>query len=71
MNTIDFKLKGSDYIELVKLLKITGLVGTGGEAKMRVMDGEATYNGEVELRKRKKIYAGDEVTFAGNLIKVN
>ncbi len=65
-----FELKGSDYIELVKLLKLMNLVGSGGEAKIRINDGEALYNGEVETRKRKKLYAGDVVEFGGETIKI-
>lgn len=70
MNQLEFKLSGHPYIELVKLLKIMSLVGTGGEAKMRIADGEATYNGETETRKRKKLYDGDVVTFANTEIKI-
>lgn len=50
-------------VELFKLLKFEGLVGSGGEAKMVVADGLVTLNGVVETRKRKKIVAGDVVEF--------
>ncbi len=65
-----FELNGSDYIELVKLLKLLNLVGSGGEAKIRITDGEVLYNGEVETRKRKKLYSGDVVEFDGHEIKI-
>jgi len=53
-----FELK-DDYIELFKLLKVLDLVDSGAQAKMIVADGYVTRNGEVELRKRAKIIAGD------------
>ncbi len=65
-----FQLNEKEYIELNKLLKINDLVGSGGEAKMRIRDGEATVNGEMELRVRKKLRAGDRVEFAGEMIVV-
>ena len=60
-----FTLKEQEYIELNKLLKILRIVGTGGEAKMRIKDGEAFVNGEVELRVRRKLRKGDKVVFDG------
>ncbi|HIP15296.1 MAG TPA: RNA-binding S4 domain-containing protein [Sulfurimonas autotrophica] len=53
-----FELK-DEYIELFKLLKVLDLVDSGAQAKMIVADGYVTRNGEVELRKRAKIRAGD------------
>ena len=65
-----FKLDGKEYIEMNKLLKIYNLVGSGGEAKMRIKDGEALFNGEVEWQIRKKLRAGDKVEFGGETIVV-
>lgn len=66
-----FHLAGKEYIELNKLLKIHNLVGSGGEAKMRIREeGEATVNGEVETQVRKKLRAGDRVQFGGEVILV-
>lgn len=62
--------KGEEYIELNNLLKIQGWVGTGGEAKMRIADGEASVNEEKEIRVRKKLRSGDVVTFAGQTVKI-
>ncbi|UCN01082.1 RNA-binding S4 domain-containing protein [Sulfurimonas sp. SWIR-19] len=53
-----FELK-DEYIELYKLLKVLDLVDSGAQAKMIVADGYVVRNGEVELRKRAKIRAGD------------
>ena len=64
-----FKIDGA-YIELIKLLKATGLCGTGGVAKMVVEDGLVTVDGEVELRKRCKIKSGQTVQFDGTVIEI-
>lgn len=50
-------------VELYKVLKFEGLVGTGGEAKMVIAEGMVTVNGEVEMRKRRKLVVGDIVEF--------
>ncbi len=65
-----FKLNGKEYIEMNKLLKIFNLVGSGGEAKIRIKNGEALFNGEVEWQVRKKLRAGDKVEFDGEVIVV-
>ena len=60
MQKIDFKLEG-DYIELIQLLKATGIAQTGGHAKM-IVDDEIVYrNGELETRKRAKIKVNDQL----------
>ena len=57
-------------VELFKLLKFEGLVGSGGEAKAVVADGLVSVNGQVETQKRKKILAGDLIEFNGQQLKV-
>jgi ribosome-associated protein len=64
-----FKIEG-DYIELIKLLKVTGLCGSGGMAKIVVGEGQVKVDGMVELRKRCKIRRGQRVEFEGNVIEV-
>ncbi len=64
-----FKIDGA-YIELIKLLKATGLCGTGGMAKMVVDDGLVLVDGNVELRKRCKIKSGQAVEFDGTVIEL-
>ena len=68
MNTT-FKITG-EYIELTKLLKITGLCDSGGMAQAVTVDGLVSVDGMVERRKRCKIRPGQVVTFAGNTVKV-
>lgn len=57
-------------IELCQLLKFAGLVGTGGEAKMVINQEMVSVNGEIDTRKRRKIVAGDRVTFQDQTIVV-
>lgn len=57
-------------IELFKLLKFENLVGSGGEAKYVISMGQVIVNGEVETRKRKKIFSGDVVEFGEEKIQV-
>jgi ribosome-associated protein len=63
MVTRTFKLK-SEYIELVKLIKLLGIAETGGHAKNMIDDGEVMLNGIRESRKRAKLRAGDKVEMA-------
>ena len=59
---IDFKLReGEDFIPLIQLLKIVDIASSGGEAQAMVLSENVRLNGEIELRKRAKIRAGDVV----------
>jgi ribosome-associated protein len=58
----------SEPIELYKLLKFASLLSSGGEAKLAIENGDVLVNGELETRKRKKIFSGDSVTFDGQTI---
>lgn len=57
----EYTLK-SEYIELIKLLKLLGYAETGGMAKLMVDEGQVLLNGNVESRKRAKLRTGDEIT---------
>lgn len=63
-------LSGEEYIELYKILKVQGMISAGGEAKHVISQGLVTVNGEVETRKRKKIRAGEVVSFNGASVQV-
>ena len=62
--------EGDDYIKLGQLLKKANMMSSGVDAKMVILDGLVSVNGEVELRRGKKIYTGDVVTFEGESVKV-
>jgi ribosome-associated protein len=56
-----YELRGEEYIELVKLLKLMRISESGGQAKLMVEDGLVYRNGEQEFRKRAKLRSGDIV----------
>ena len=58
------------YIELDKLLKREDLAASGGEARCHISEGLVLVNGDVEMRKRKKIYPGDTVSFENTVLVV-
>ena len=66
----EFKLEGHEFIELNHLLKVTGLCASGGMAKAMVAEGRVKVDGNVELRKRRKIRRGQTVEFEGHAISV-
>jgi len=59
-----------EYIELFKLLKVTGIAESGAHAKMLIEEGNVKRNGEVETRKRAKIVAGEKIEACGESITV-
>lgn len=65
-----FTLK-EEFIELNKLLKVCHLVPSGGMAKMVIEDQLVKVNGEIELRKRRKLRKGDVVDFQGVSVEIN
>jgi ribosome-associated protein len=66
---IDYELRG-EHITLDALLKATGLAPSGGIAKMMVADGRVQVDGIGELRKTRKIRAGQVVSLAGARVRV-
>ena len=50
-------------IRLDDFMKMTGLVATGGQAKLLIQAGEVLVNGEMETRRRRKLQPGDVVRF--------
>ena len=59
-----------EYIKLGQLLKLSGLVGSGVDAKFVISEGLVSVNDEVDTRRGRKIYPNDIVTFEGESIKV-
>jgi ribosome-associated protein len=58
-------------IELYKILKFEGLVGSGGEAKAAIAGGYVLLNAVVETQKRKKVVSGDVIEFDGALYRMH
>jgi ribosome-associated protein len=59
-----------EYIELFKLLKVTGIAESGAQAKMLIEEGHVIRNGEVEMRKRAKIVLGEIIEVGDEKIEV-
>ncbi|MDE7010298.1 MAG: RNA-binding S4 domain-containing protein [Oscillospiraceae bacterium] len=55
----------TEFIKLQDLMKLASLVGTGGEAKVLILDGQVSVNGEICLQRGKKIRPGDVISFQG------
>lgn len=55
--------KTEPTLQLDQFMKLTGLVSTGGQAKLVIQAGEVLLNGVVETRRKKKLKAGDQITF--------
>ena len=60
----------SEYIKLDQFLKLADIASTGGQAKYLIQEGVVKVNGEVEMRRGKKLVPGDIVEVEGNQIKV-
>jgi ribosome-associated protein len=57
-------------IQLDQFMKLTGMVDTGGQAKVVIQAGEVRLNGSIETRRKKKLKTGDQVTFQGQTLVV-
>jgi ribosome-associated protein len=61
---------GPEGIRLGQLLKLAGLVDTGGEAKALLESGEVRVNGRPDTRRGAQLKPGDTVHAAGRRIRV-
>jgi ribosome-associated protein len=61
----------TEYIKLDALIKFAGLCATGGEAKVRIEQGEVLVNGEVCTQRGKKLRAGDTVSLGQNTVVIS
>lgn len=69
MQTTDFIVEG-EYVELNQLLKLVGIVDSGGAGKILVANGAVSVDGKVELRKTCKIRPGQVVSLGDIRIHV-
>ena len=67
----DAPTPAAEPIRLDQFLKFTGAAETGGHAKLLIQNGEVEVNGEVETRRRRKLFAGDVVAVGGNHLLVS
>ncbi len=66
---IRFTLK-TEYIELYKLLKVTGLCDSGGQAKHVIEENLVKVDGQPETRKTCKIRPGQRIDYQGQTLVV-
>ena len=59
-----------EVIKLGQALKAAGFVESGVESKEVISQGLVIVNGEIETRRGKKLYDGDEVEFDGDKISI-
>lgn len=59
-----------EYIKLGQALKAANLVEDGVEAKLVIQDGLVKVNNEVDIRRGRKLYAGDVVSFDGQELRI-
>ena len=59
-----------EFIKLGQALKLAGVVEDGVEAKYAIQDGMVKVNGETDLRRGRKVYEGDVISFQDKEILV-
>ena len=56
----------TEYIKLDQFLKFAAIVDSGVTAKEIILDEQVKVNGEIEVRRGKKIRPGDVIEVFGN-----
>ena len=59
-----------EYIKLGQALKAANLVEDGVEAKLVIQDGVVKVNNRVDIRRGRKLYDGDVVSFDGQELRI-
>lgn len=62
--------ENDEFIKLGQAMKKVGLVDSGVDAKMVILDGQVTVNGQTELQRGKKLHDGDVFSYNGETVKV-
>lgn len=67
----EIKIRETDeFIKLGQAMKKAGLVSSGVDAKMLILDGLVKVNGQVEQQRGKKLRDGDIVSYDGKTVKI-
>jgi ribosome-associated protein len=66
----EFDLENHDFIALNQLMKLLNWVESGGEANLRIDNGEVIVNQVVEIQRRKKLRKGDKIEFNDQIIVI-
>lgn len=71
---MDFKIEAisirDDFIKLGQAMKLAGFAESGVDAKFLIEEGKVLVNGEVDFRRGRKLYKGDNFTFKGQTVTV-
>ena len=59
-----------EYIKLGQALKAANLVEDSVEAKLVIQDGLVKVNNQVDIRRGRKLYDGDVVSFDGQELRI-
>ena len=59
-----------EYIKLGQAFKAANLVEDGVEAKLVIQDGLVKVNNKVDIRRGRKLYDGDVVSFDGQELRI-
>jgi ribosome-associated protein len=70
MSGVEEMQVGTDGIRLGQLLKLAGMVDTGGAAKAVLEAGEVTVNGRPETRRGAQLKPGDVVAVHGQRVRL-
>jgi ribosome-associated protein len=65
----DVEIRG-DMIRLGQLLKLSGLSGSGSDARALVLGNGVTVNGAPEGRRGRQLHRGDVVTVGDDSVRV-
>jgi ribosome-associated protein len=65
----DVEIRG-DTIRLGQLLKLSGIAGSGAEAKALLLEQGVTVNGEPEVRRGRQLHRGDVVAVGDETVRV-
>ena len=63
-------LNTTPTIQLNQFLKLAGVVGSGGEAKLLIQDSKVKVDGVVELRKKRQLIIGQIVSIGDQSFEV-
>ena len=62
--------ENEEFIKLGQALKKAGLVDSGVDAKMVILDGLVSVDGQVVTQRGKKLHGGEIVSYHGETIKI-
>jgi ribosome-associated protein len=65
----DVEIRG-DMIRLGQLLKLSGIAGSGGDARELLTAEQVTVNGEPEARRGRQLHRGDVIVVGEQSVRV-